>query len=122
MWQEGHTYHEIAMALHCSRNAVAGHIYRHRNGYGVAVPRPPRPAAPRKDRRERKRMRGPNRATDPETREVIDAVASSKLYDVEIANRAGIALNTLRAWRNGTHKGQSFLLECVREALTATER
>lgn len=121
LWQKGHTYHEIAMALHCSRSTVAGHIYRHRAGMGSEVVRTKGPAAPRKDRRDCKRTRGPNLATDPATYEVVEAIAGSKLYDVEIADRAGITLNTLRAWRNGTHTGRKFLLECVREALTRSE-
>lgn len=121
LWKLGYTYTQIAVALHCSRSTVAGHIYRHRAGMGSGVVRTKRPAAPRKDRRDCKRTRGPNRATDPATYEVVEAIAGSKLYDVEIADRAGITLNTLRAWRSGTHKGQSFLLECVREAITRSE-
>ena len=119
LWREGHTYLEIAMTLRCSRSAVAGHIYRHRNGMGEAVPRAPKPKPAPKDR---KGKRGPNRATDPATRAVVDAIYASKAYDAEITEAAGLGHDTIRKWRNGTRKGQKFLLECVREALTRLER
>ncbi len=155
MWKAGHTYHEIAMALHCSRNAVAGHIYRHRNGRGVAAPKDPQrddmirramiahggnKNAVARDLRVhhssiRKAIQGtdipqlpqgnvrsPNMATDPATREVIDLVDKSSLTDAEITERVGMARTNLNGWRSGRHVGTPFLLECVREALTATKR
>lgn len=63
-----------------------------------------------------------NLATDPATRDAVDRINRSGVSDPELAARVGIDPRTIRNWRAGRHVGQPFLLECVREALTATER
>lgn len=114
--EKGLSFLEIARELHVSRNTVAGHIWRHRNGYGEAKPREPKERRIVLSRRDMPRRRGPNRATDVPTRLVMQAIEESNLYDWEIAERAGIDKDTIRKWRAG-RKGHKFLLDCVMEVL-----
>lgn len=113
---KGWSFLEIARELHVSRNTVAGHVWRHKNGYGEAKPRAPKERRVVLSRRDMPSRRGPNRATDVPTRLVVYAIEESKLYDWEIAERAGICKETIRKWRAG-RKGRKFLLDCVMEVL-----
>lgn len=115
--QAGYSYSEIAAALWTTRSAVAGHIDRHRKGYGVRPFQPPAVPVPPKDRRDYASQRGPNRAIDPDTRRVVSRINKSKLTDQEIADISGVSLKTIWRWRKGTHVGQKFLLRCVSEVL-----
>lgn len=59
-----------------------------------------------------------NRATDPDTRAVVALMVASGKDLLEISAGSGVSERTLGNWRGGRHKGQTFLLQCVREYLT----
>lgn len=120
MHQDGLSYTEIAAYCGISRSAVAGHVYRAKIKIGLVKPsyRPRRDRSAGKDRRDQPRLRGPNRAKDPETRKVVELINASRLYDTEIADLSGVDVSTLRKWRSGVRPGKAIFLEWVREAIS----
>lgn len=66
-----------------------------------------------------------NKAADPITRAVIDAVDRSGLLDVDIAEKAGVSQRLLHIWRSGrcsaTCANASYVLEAVGARFTVTE-
>lgn len=142
---DGLTYTRIALRLGVSKGFVAGHLYREREG---KAPKPrsvtceqvraavalaggnhteaaralgvSRKTIYRHTPRRPEGRYGPNRATDPATREVCDLIARSSMSYAEIADRSGVSESTLSRWRAGS-KGKPAFLAWVKEALTREE-
>lgn len=143
---DGLTYAHIALRLGVTRGFVAGHLYREREG---VAPKPPsvsreqvraavalaggnHTVAARTLGVSRKTIYrltparpegryGPNRATDPATREVCDLIARSPMSYAEIADLSGVSESTLSRWRSGGSKGKPAFLAWVKEALAREE-
>ena len=67
--------------------------------------------------RSRGRQKGPNKATDPITRAVIDAIDATGLEQAWICRRAGIGKNTISRWRIGLETPNARMLSYVLEAV-----
>jgi transposase-like protein len=143
--ESGLSYREVAAQLGVSAGCVSGHIRRHRMGAKEAVrvsddvlraameqangnmtkaaklagvhrmTISARGFGPALGRRGGKL--GPNRATDPATREICDLIERSGISCEEIAYRAGVGVSTLYKWRRGDRKAKPITISWVREAL-----
>lgn len=143
LYAQGLSAREIGERTGKTRNAVLGYIWRYKARKGPVTVRSNVTNGEIADSMERhdgnltavarevglgcsaiyrrgfrgKNQRGPNRATDPNTRALVEEIDASGLSDRFITIEVDMAFNNISSWRSGRHPARPFLAQCVRTVI-----